>query len=63
LEKGIPLGTRYIYFEECMRLKTQLAIKADIEGQAPAAWSRKNFEVLLKQNRKQWGCSAIPDNI
>lgn len=37
-----------------MRLKTQLAIKADIEGQAPVTWSRKNFEVLLKQNREQW---------
>ena len=38
-----------------MRLKTQLAIKADIEAQAPAAWNRKNFEVFLKQYREQWG--------
>jgi hypothetical protein len=38
-----------------MRLKTQLAIKADIEAQAPAAWNRKNFEVFLKQYRERWG--------
>ena len=38
-----------------MRLKTQLAIIADIEAQAPAAWNRKNFEVFLKRYREQWG--------
>ena len=38
-----------------MKLKTELAIKAAIETQAPAAWSRKNFEALLKQYREAWG--------
>jgi hypothetical protein len=38
-----------------MKLKTELAIKAAIEAQAPAAWSRKNFEALLKQHREAWG--------
>jgi hypothetical protein len=38
-----------------VKLKTQLAIKADIETQASAAWSRKNFEALLKQHREAWG--------
>jgi hypothetical protein len=38
-----------------MKLKTELAIKAAIEAQAPAAWSRKNFEALLKRHREAWG--------
>jgi hypothetical protein len=38
-----------------MKLKSELAIKAAIEAQAPAAWSRKNFEALLKQHREAWG--------
>lgn len=37
-----------------MKLKTQLAIKANIEALGPAAWSRKNFERLLNQNREEW---------
>ena len=37
-----------------MRLKTQLAIQKAIEEQAPAAWHRKDFEVFLKERRRQW---------
>jgi hypothetical protein len=37
------------------KTKTELAIKAAIEARAPAAWSRKNFETLLKQHREAWG--------
>jgi hypothetical protein len=40
-----------------MKLKTELAVKAAIDAQAPAAWRRKNFEALLKQHREAWGAS------
>jgi len=37
-----------------MRLKTQLAIKADIEALPPRAWGRKDFQVYLKERRQHW---------
>ena len=49
-------SVRYTYLtEKLVKLKTQLAIKANIEAQAAAAWNRKNFDVLLKQHREEWG--------
>ncbi len=38
-----------------MRLKTQLAIKAEIEALAPQAWSRKDIQELLAKKREVWG--------
>jgi hypothetical protein len=38
-----------------MRLKTQLAIKADFEALPPRAWSRKDVELYLKTKRDEWG--------
>ena len=37
-----------------MRLKTQLAIQAHIEGLPPRAWSRKDFQELLAEKRGDW---------
>jgi hypothetical protein len=37
-----------------MRLKTQLAIKADIEALTPRAWNRRDAEIYLAQKRAQW---------
>ena len=37
-----------------MRLKTQLAIKADIESLSPQAWSRKDIQELLAEKREIW---------
>jgi predicted transcriptional regulator of viral defense system len=37
-----------------MRLKTQLAIQAHIEGLPPRAWSRKDFQELLAEKRNDW---------
>jgi hypothetical protein len=45
----------YTYSNVAMKLKTELVIKAAIEAQAPTAWSRKNFEAHLKQQREAWG--------
>ncbi len=39
-----------------MRLKTQLAIKADIEALTPRAWNRRDAEIYLAQKRAQ--CNA-----
>ena len=38
-----------------MRLKTQLAIKADIEALPPRAWGRTDFQIYLKEQRERWG--------
>jgi hypothetical protein len=37
-----------------MRLKTQLAIKADIEALPPRAWNRKDIEIYLAEKRLGW---------
>lgn len=37
-----------------MRLKTELAIKADIESLPPRAWSRKDFQDYLAEKRIGW---------
>ena len=37
-----------------MRLKTQLAIKADIEALPPRAWNRKEIAVYLAEKRSDW---------
>jgi predicted transcriptional regulator of viral defense system len=37
-----------------MRLKTQLAIKADIEALPPRAWNRKDIELYLAEKRADW---------
>jgi hypothetical protein len=37
-----------------MRLKTQLAIKADIESMPPQAWSCKDIQKLLAEKREVW---------
>lgn len=37
-----------------MRLKTQLAIKADIESLPPRAWSRKDLQTYLAEKRESW---------
>jgi len=37
-----------------MRLKTQLAIKADIESLPPQAWGRKDIQELLAEKREVW---------
>lgn len=37
-----------------MRLKTQLAIKQDIEALPPQAWNRKDFENYLAERRAAW---------
>ncbi len=37
-----------------MRLKTQLAIKQDIEAMPPRAWNRKDFENYLAERRTAW---------
>ena len=35
-----------------MRLKTELAIKADIESLPPKAWNRRDFEKYLAERRE-----------
>lgn len=37
-----------------LRLKTQLAIKADIEALPPRAWNRKDVELYLAEQRTAW---------
>src|ERR1035441_5363470 len=37
-----------------MRLKTQLAIKADIEALLPRAWNRRDIELYLAERRADW---------
>lgn len=37
-----------------MRLKTQLAIKTDIESLPPQAWNRKDIQELLAEKREVW---------
>ena len=37
-----------------MRLKTLLAIKADIETLPPRAWNRKDIEIYLSERRAHW---------
>jgi hypothetical protein len=38
-----------------MRLRTELAIQKEIEARPAGAWSRKDFEVLLRERREMWG--------
>jgi predicted transcriptional regulator of viral defense system len=37
-----------------LRLKTELAIKADVESLPPKAWSRRDFEKYLAERREAW---------
>ena len=44
----------YLALKPRMRLKTQLAIKADVESLPPRAWSRKDLQKYLAEKREAW---------
>ncbi len=53
-KNGFSAMYTYLALKPRMRLKTQLAIKADIESLPPRAWSRKDLQNYLAEKREAW---------